>query len=44
MSTKENKSEVAVDKIENDKTPSDAKAEVKGNKRPAEVSNYSLFL
>lgn len=39
MSTKENNSEVAVDKVkDNDKT--DAKAEVKGTKRPAEVSLY----
>lgn len=44
MSTKENNSEVAVEKVtENDKA--DTKAEVKGTKRPAEVSLYcnSLF-
>lgn len=40
MSTKENNSEVAVDKVteNNDKPAGDAKAEVKGTKRPAEVS------
>lgn len=36
MSTKENK-EVAVEKLENDKS-ADAKCELKGTKRPAEVS------
>uniref|UniRef100_A0A1D1Y883 CCD97-like C-terminal domain-containing protein n=1 Tax=Anthurium amnicola TaxID=1678845 RepID=A0A1D1Y883_9ARAE len=38
MSTKENNSEVAVDKVteNNDKPSGDAKAEVKGTKRPAE--------
>lgn len=38
MSTKEN-AEVAVDKVtENNEKTADSKAEVKGTKRPAEVS------
>lgn len=39
MSTKENNSEVAIDKVTetNDKPGGDAKVEVKGTKRPAEV-------
>ncbi|KAG8256127.1 hypothetical protein J6590_076011 [Homalodisca vitripennis] len=37
MSTKENNAEVAVDKVtENNEKSADAKAEVKGTKRPAE--------
>lgn len=39
MSTKENNAEVAVDKVENNDKSVDAKAEVKGTKRPAEVSH-----
>lgn len=42
MSSKEN-SEVAVDKIDNDKGSADAKCELKGTKRAAEVSYYSSF-
>ena len=40
MSTKENNSEVAVEKAteNNDKAAGDAKADIKGTKRPAEVS------
>lgn len=40
MSTKENNSEVAVEKTteNNDKSANDVKSEVKGTKRPAEVS------
>lgn len=41
MSTKEN-NEVAVEKIENDK--GDAKCELKGTKRAAEVSVSCIFL
>lgn len=42
MSTKENNSEVAVEKTteNNDKSANDVKCDVKGTKRPAEVSNY----
>lgn len=46
MSTKEN-NEVAVEKVtENDKASGDAKCEIKGIKRPAEVSSvlFSFFL
>lgn len=44
MSSKEN-NEVAVEKIENDKGAADAKCELKGTKRAAEVShNFTLFL
>lgn len=45
MSTKEN-SEVAVEKVtENDKTNADAKCEIKGIKRAAEVNTfYPIFL
>lgn len=44
MSAKENNSEVAVDKVDGaDKNNSDAKCELKGTKRPADVSN-SLFV
>lgn len=40
MSTKEN-NEVAVEKVtENDKASADAKCDIKGIKRPAEVSTY----
>lgn len=39
MSAKDNNSEVAVEKVsDNDKSITEAKAEVKGNKRPSEVS------
>lgn len=38
MSTKEN-NEVAVEKIDNDKAAGDAKCEIKGTKRAAEVSH-----
>ncbi|KYN44917.1 hypothetical protein ALC56_00569 [Trachymyrmex septentrionalis] len=42
MSTKEN-NEVAVEKVtENDKASADAKCDIKGIKRPAEVSTASL--
>lgn len=42
MSTKEN-NEVAVEKVtENDKASADAKCDIKGIKRPAEVSTVSL--
>lgn len=43
MSSRDN-SEVAVEKSENDKSAADAKAEVKGTKRPAEVSTRRLFI
>lgn len=43
MSTKEN-NEVAVEKVtENDKASADAKCDLKGIKRPAEVSPASLL-
>lgn len=43
MSTKEN-NEVAVEKVtENDKAAGDAKCEIKGIKRPAEVSAHTLL-
>jgi hypothetical protein len=40
MSSTENNAEVAVEKVKetNDKPAADAKAEIKGTKRPAEVS------
>lgn len=39
MSAKENNSDVALDKVDaNDKNNSDAKCELKGSKRPADVS------
>ncbi|KYM76139.1 hypothetical protein ALC53_13456 [Atta colombica] len=42
MSTKEN-NEVAIEKVtENDKASADAKCDIKGIKRPAEVSTASL--
>ena len=46
MSTKENNSEVAVDKVteNNEKAGGDAKAEVKGTKRPAEVSANNILV
>lgn len=44
MSSKEN-NEVAVEKIENDKSSTDAKCELKGTKRAAEVSfNFLTFV
>lgn len=44
MSTKENSGEVAVEKVtENDKPNADAKCEIKGIKRAAEVSPYSVY-
>lgn len=45
MSTKENNSEVAVEKTteNNDKSSNDVKSEVKGTKRPAEVSTSFPF-
>lgn len=45
MSTKENNSEVAVEKAteNNDKVANDVKADVKGTKRPAEVSTFLFF-
>ncbi|KAJ4447010.1 hypothetical protein ANN_08998 [Periplaneta americana] len=45
MSSKENNSEVAVDKVteNNEKAGGDAKAEVKGTKRPAEVMPSNKF-
>lgn len=43
MSTKEN-NEVAVEKVtENDKASADAKCDIKGIKRPAEVSTRSIY-
>nr|CAD7444415.1 unnamed protein product [Timema bartmani] len=43
MSSKENNSEVAVDKAtENDKAGGDAKSEVKGTKRPAESKSEDV--
>lgn len=46
MSTKENNSDVAVDKVteNNEKAGGDAKAEVKGTKRPAEVGFVVLVV
>lgn len=39
MSAKENNSEVALDKVDaNDKNSADPKCDLKGTKRPAEVS------
>lgn len=41
MSSKESKGEVAVDKVteNNDKATADGKSDLKGTKRPAEVSS-----
>lgn len=46
MSSKENNAEVAVDKVteNNEKAGGDAKAEVKGTKRPAEVSTNKSII
>lgn len=44
MSTKEN-NDVAVEKvIDNDKSSADAKCEIKGTKRPAEVSFILIYI
>lgn len=43
MSSKENNSEVAVEKENNDKA-ADPKSEVKGTKRPAEVSVHEIYV
>ena len=44
MSAKENNSEVALDKVDaNEKSNSDAKSDVKGSKRPAEVSTTLYY-
>lgn len=46
MSSKENNSEVAVDKVteNSEKAGGDVKAEVKGTKRPAEVSTNKSII
>lgn len=46
MSSKENNAEVAVDKVteNSEKAGGDAKAEVKGTKRPAEVSTNKSII
>lgn len=44
MSAKENNSDVALDKVDGDKSKNDTKPETKGTKRPADVSIFFVIL